>query len=78
LAFAASERERCEQKNCQLIAHRLATVQSADQIIVIKDGTLVESGPPHVLSQQNGLYADLYRTKSSAWKLTSKQSARLF
>jgi ABC-type multidrug transport system fused ATPase/permease subunit len=50
-------------KNRILVAHRLATVQSADQIIVLENGKIVEVGAPHILCQQNGLYADLYRTQ---------------
>lgn len=52
-----------EKKTCMVVAHRLATVQSADQILVIKDGKIVERDSPEKLSQQNGLYAALYRTQ---------------
>lgn len=52
-----------EQKNRLLVAHRLATVQSADQILVVNDGRIVEVGTPSALSQQDGLYAKLYQTQ---------------
>ena len=46
-------------KNRILVAHRLATVQSADHIIVIRDGKIVEADSPAALGRQNGLYAAL-------------------
>ena len=42
-----------------IIAHRLSTVRSADRIIVLEDGRVVESGPPAQLLDQGGLYARL-------------------
>ena len=44
-----------------LIAHRLATVRSADRIIVLHKGSLIESGNHEALLSVNGLYARLYR-----------------
>jgi ABC-type multidrug transport system fused ATPase/permease subunit len=52
-----------EKKNRILVAHRLATVQGADQIIVIEDGQIVEEGSPQSLYQQDGLYTALYHTQ---------------
>jgi ATP-binding cassette subfamily B protein len=42
-----------------VIAHRLATVQQADRIVVIDQGRLVEQGTHAALVQANGLYARL-------------------
>lgn len=42
-----------------VIAHRLATVQKADRIVVMDRGRIVEIGTPEDLRQQAGLYARL-------------------
>ena len=42
-----------------IIAHRLATVQKANRIIVLEQGHIVETGTPADLRQQGGLYARL-------------------
>jgi ATP-binding cassette subfamily B protein len=42
-----------------IIAHRLATVQKADRIVVMDRGRIVETGTPEDLRQQGGLYARL-------------------
>lgn len=42
-----------------VIAHRLKTIENADQILVIKDGSILEQGNHDGLIKQNGLYASL-------------------
>ncbi len=42
-----------------IIAHRLATVQKADRIVVMEAGEIVETGSPEALRLQSGLYAKL-------------------
>jgi ATP-binding cassette subfamily B protein len=44
-----------------LIAHRTSTVRDADQIVVIKDGGIVERGTHDELMARGGYYADLYQ-----------------
>jgi subfamily B ATP-binding cassette protein MsbA len=44
-----------------VIAHRLATVQRADRILVLDDGRIVEQGTHAELLQIGGLYAELFR-----------------
>jgi ATP-binding cassette subfamily B protein len=45
-----------------LIAHRLSTVRSADRIIVLRKGEIIEQGNHESLMQDGGHYADLYNT----------------
>jgi len=45
-----------------LIAHRLSTVRSADRIIVLDHGTIIEEGNHQSLLEQGGHYAELYNT----------------
>ena len=51
--------ELCKQATTFVIAHRLSTVQRADQILVIRDGELVERGTHDELLQREGVYATL-------------------
>jgi ATP-binding cassette subfamily B protein len=51
-----------------VIAHRLSTVIDADKIIVMQEGRLVERGRHMDLLEQDGLYADLYRTQFESEK----------
>jgi ATP-binding cassette subfamily B protein len=46
-----------------VIAHRLSTVLSADQVLVVEAGRVVERGTHDELLAQNGLYSELYRTQ---------------
>ena len=42
------------------IAHRLSTVQRANQILVVQQGRIVERGTHETLLQQSGVYRRLY------------------
>ena len=47
-----------------MIAHRLHTVRDADRIIVLRDGTIAESGTHQELLDRDGIYAELWRAGS--------------
>ena len=48
-----------------LIAHRLSTILAADEILVVKDGQIVERGQHKALVAQDGVYRELYETQFS-------------
>jgi ATP-binding cassette subfamily B protein len=49
-----------------VIAHRLSTVQNADQILVLNKGRIVERGRHEELLRAGNLYQQLYRTQFSS------------
>lgn len=52
-----------EGRTSFVIAHRLSTIQNADQILVMKDGNIVEQGTHRSLLEQGGFYAELYNSQ---------------
>lgn len=46
-----------------VIAHRLSTIRSADMILVLRDGDIVESGSHEELLARGGFYAELYNSQ---------------
>lgn len=58
-------------KTILTIAHRLATIENADQILVIDDGRLVQSGTHEQLIAQEGVYRGFVKIREQAegWKL---------
>ena len=46
-----------------IVAHRLSTIRSADVIMVMKDGHIIESGKHEKLLEKKGFYANLYNSQ---------------
>lgn len=46
-----------------VVAHRLSTIRNADQVLVLKDGVVIERGTHDELLEQSGFYADLYNSQ---------------
>lgn len=59
-----------------LIAHRLSTVRSADRIIVLSDGDIIEEGSHHQLMDAGGHYAELYNTYFRHQSLSYVENAK--
>lgn len=61
-----------EEKTVIMIAHRLKTVQNADQILVINKGKIVQKGRHDELMNQNGIYRKLINNRNKAinWELS--------
>ena len=62
-------------KTILMIAHRLKTVRSADQILVLDGGKIVQHGRHEELIRQPGIYADLVggKKETAGWKLYNRE-----
>ncbi len=52
-------------RTCFVIAHRLSTIINADEILVVKDGEIIECGTHGELMDKNGFYADMFNSQYS-------------
>ena len=59
------------EKTVIVIAHRLQSICNADQILVLENGKLRESGVHEELLKKNNLYARLWeeQSKAGSWKI---------
>lgn len=55
-----------KHKTVLVIAHRMRTVENADKIVVLANGTVAECGAPARLLQQNGIFAKMVRLQSAS------------
>ena len=60
------------KKTVLIIAHRMRTVASADKVVVLENGRIVQQGAPDELLKQKGMYRHMVelQNKSMAWKLS--------
>lgn len=52
-----------EGRTSFIVAHRLSTIRTADRILVMKDGNIIEQGTHEELLSQNGFYRQLYESQ---------------
>lgn len=66
--------ELTQDKTIIMIAHRLKTVENADQIVVLDKGQIAQQGKHAQLAQQAGIYRDFITTRKEAlsWKLATE------
>jgi ATP-binding cassette, subfamily B, multidrug efflux pump len=54
-------RDVMRERTTVLVAHRISTIKMADQIVVLRDGRIIERGTHDDLLAMNGYYSDLYQ-----------------
>ena len=55
-----SIRNNCKMNTIIFISHRLSSVQNADWVFLLEEGTIKEEGSHNTLMKQKGIYADMY------------------
>ncbi len=59
-----------EKRTVVVIAHRLSTIMNADQIVVLKEGMIIETGNHQTLMAKEGHYCDLVNKQMGIWNTT--------
>ena len=52
-----------EGRTSFIVAHRLSTIRNASQILVMKDGNIIEQGTHEELLEKDGFYSNLYNSQ---------------
>ena len=55
--------ELMDGRTAFIVAHRLSTIKSADVILVMKDGNVIEQGNHKELLEKHGFYYELYNSQ---------------
>ena len=58
--------ELVKNKTVLIIAHRMRTIANADKIVVLADGTVIETGRPEELRQKSGIFAHMVERQTKA------------
>ena len=66
-----------KERTSILIAHRLSTILAADEILVVKDGEVVERGHHKELVKAGGVYTELYTTQFQRAETPEEEETRL-
>ncbi|MBR5658763.1 MAG: ABC transporter ATP-binding protein [Lachnospiraceae bacterium] len=64
--------ESCKENTLVFISHRLSSVQNADWVYLLSDGTVKECGNHKMLMEQNGIYADMYTKQAKNYLAVSE------
>uniref|UniRef100_A0A8C2VBI6 ATP binding cassette subfamily B member 6 (LAN blood group) n=1 Tax=Chinchilla lanigera TaxID=34839 RepID=A0A8C2VBI6_CHILA len=66
--------EVCANRTTIVVAHRLSTVVNADQILVLKDGCIVERGRHEALLSRGGVYANMWQLQQQGQEEVSEDT----
>ena len=58
-------------KTMLFISHRLSSVQNADWVLMLEEGTIIEEGTHKMLMQNQGAYADMYKKQAVNYLATA-------
>jgi ATP-binding cassette subfamily B protein len=61
------------QRTTILVSHRISTVKNADQIVVMREGRVIERGSHDELLAHGGYYADLHRKQLLEEELAARE-----
>ena len=64
--------ESCKQNTLVFISHRLSSVQNADWVYLLSDGTVKEAGTHKMLMELDGIYADMYTKQAKNYLAISE------
>jgi ATP-binding cassette, subfamily B, bacterial len=67
----------CRGKTVVLVAHRLSTIRKADQIVVLKNGMIVETGNHEALIQRKGHYYELIQSQVDLVKYVERSKQEM-
>uniref|UniRef100_A0A8C5LDC9 ATP-binding cassette sub-family B member 6 n=1 Tax=Jaculus jaculus TaxID=51337 RepID=A0A8C5LDC9_JACJA len=73
-AIQASLAKVCANRTTIVVAHRLSTVIHADQILVIKDGCIIERGRHEALLTRGGVYASMWQLQRQGQEVVSEDA----
>ena len=68
----------CKDNLLVFISHRLSSVQNADKIYLLMDGTVKEEGTHKELMKSNGIYADMYQKQAENYLAGDKTTDGIF
>ena len=67
--------ESCRENTLVFISHRLSSVQNADWVYLLSDGTVKEAGTHKMLMEKKGIYADMYTKQAKNYLALSGDTA---